>query len=207
MHDATLIPIRTTVAGLFMAELAACGGGSGENNSTLTHEPSSSGACYTQAAYDLAGTSNLYYASGSNTLSMASTNAISAYLIDYDVSSLGHRRWILFPFFGATSFGRADADGSSGHIASSLCTIGGETCRYANGSSQVSSANATIGVATTSGNPLTVTDRAEDYTGYGLAKSLQWKVSGLATGTTYTVTIANVTVNGATRSFSYDFTL
>lgn len=213
-------------------------------NSTLTHTPSSSGACYTQAAYNLASTSNLYYASGGSTLSMASTDAITAYLVDSGVSSLGHRRWILYPFFGSTSFGRADADSGAARMASSLRTIGGEassvsmsndfvaypygnypakdfstswylsfsvvaskTNRYANGSAQVSFANATISVAAPDGSQLAITDRSEDYSGYGLANSLQWKASGLNTGTTYTVTIANATVNGASRNFSYNFTL
>jgi hypothetical protein len=43
--------------------------------------------------------------------------------------------------------------------------------------------------------------------GFGLANIIQWKAEGLADGTTYTVAIANVQVNGQPRSYIYDFTL
>lgn len=99
-------------------------------NNALTHAPSSSGTCYTSEAYRLASTSNLYmgWSSGS-TLGMASTDAIMGYANDSDVESLGHRRWVLYPFFAKTTFGRADGDAASGvqgRMASSLRTIGGE---------------------------------------------------------------------------------
>lgn len=98
-------------------------------NNTLTHAPSSSGTCYISEAYRLASTSNLYMAwSSGDTRSMASTDAIVGYFNDVDVDSLGHRRWVLYPFLAATTFGRADGDSASGvqgRMASSLRTIGG----------------------------------------------------------------------------------
>ena len=99
-------------------------------NRGLTHTPSESGACYTSEAKRLAGTSNLYLSNAwgsTGTLGQPSADAIRAYLIDDDVESLGHRRWLLYPFMGSTSFGRVDdVSGSSSVMASTLRTIGGE---------------------------------------------------------------------------------
>ncbi|KAF7600860.1 MAG: hypothetical protein CGU28_00290 [Candidatus Dactylopiibacterium carminicum] len=217
-------------------------------NRSLTHTPSGNGNCYTSEASRLAGTSNLYYSSawGSSTLSQASTEAIRAYLIDENVSSLGHRRWVLFPFMGATAFGRVDdVSGSTSYMASTLRTIGGErtsvssmapdfvayphgdypvsdfaknwylsfsaiaskTDRWANGSDHVSFANATIAVSDASGNSLSASDVSHDYSGYGLANSLQWKLDSLQDNVTYTVRIDNVLVNGGTRNYEYSFRL
>lgn len=212
-------------------------------NGELSHTPSSSGSCYTSEAARLAGTSNLYMAGGSNTRNMASADAVTAYLVDTNVSTLGHRRWVLYPFLASTTFGRVDSDDGKS-MASALRTIGGaassvsmtndfvaypygsypasdfskswylsfsaiasKTNAYANGKSQVSFASASISVTDASGNALTVSDRDENYDGYGLANSLQWKVAGLASGGSYTVTISGVIVNGASRNYSYGFQL
>ncbi|MEN3110077.1 CAP domain-containing protein [Uliginosibacterium paludis] len=212
-------------------------------NGELTHTPDSSGSCYTSEAARLAGKSNLYMAGGSNTRNMASADSVTAYLVDSNVSTLGHRRWVLYPFLASTSFGRVDSDDGKS-MASALRTIGGaassvsmtndfvaypygsypssdfstswylsfsaiasKTSAYANGNSQVSFSGATITVTNASGQSLTVSDRIENYEGYGLANSLQWKVAGLASGGSYTVTINGVTVNGASRNYSYGFQL
>ncbi|MDO6388250.1 CAP domain-containing protein [Uliginosibacterium sp. 31-12] len=97
-------------------------------NETLTHTPSSSGKCYSEDAYRLANTSNLYTSWGYSTVTTPSADAMVSYLIDSGVSSLGHRRWLLYPFFAATSFGRVDSApaGGTGRMASALRTIGGE---------------------------------------------------------------------------------
>ena len=71
----------------------------------------------------------------------------------------------------------------------------------------VSFANATIAVRARGGAALTVSNVSWDNEGYGLPNSLQWKVAGLAANTIYDVTIGNVTVSGATRSYSYYFRL
>lgn len=54
---------------------------------------------------------------------------------------------------------------------------------------------------------LTVTDVSSNNTGYGVPNCLQWKVDNLQEQTTYTVTISNVNVGGAQRSYSYTFNL
>lgn len=68
--------------------------------------------------------------------------------------------------------------------------------------SSVSFAGATIRVTGSSGG-LTVTDVASDNDGYGVANSVQWRVTGLQAGVTYTVTISGV--SGALQS-SYTYT-
>jgi uncharacterized protein YkwD len=66
---------------------------------------------------------------------------------------------------------------------------------------------ATISVRARGGAALTVSNVAFDNDGYGLPNNLQWKVTGLAANTIYDVTISNVNVGGATRSYSYYFRL
>lgn len=97
-------------------------------NKELTHTPSSSGLCYTANASRLAGSSNLdmLWTSGSSE-STPSSNAILDYLIDNNVSSLGHRRWVLYPFLNKTTYGRVDgrpSGTSSMYMASVLKVIG-----------------------------------------------------------------------------------
>lgn len=71
----------------------------------------------------------------------------------------------------------------------------------ANGS--VRFTGATVRVTGPSGN-LTVSDVASDNDGFGVANSVQWHVTGLQAGVTYTVTISGVT--GAPQSsYSYTF--
>lgn len=72
---------------------------------------------------------------------------------------------------------------------------------------QVSYANATIGVRVRGGAALTVSNVSWDNDGYGLPNNLQWNVTGLAANTIYDVTIANVSVAGTPRSYSYYFRL
>ncbi|GAB2903086.1 hypothetical protein GCM10027046_35460 [Uliginosibacterium flavum] len=216
-------------------------------NKALTHTPDSSGKCYSANAARLAGSSNLHMSWGSgSTLGTPSSDAIVGYLIDNNVPSLGHRRWVLNPYLGKTTYGRVDGqpDGSGGsyYMASTLKASNGvssvsmsndfvaypygtypsnefstswflsfsalpsKTNVWANGSSQVSYASATIAV-THSGGSLSVSQQSADYVGYGLPNNLQWKVAGLVANTDYTVTISNVTVNGATRQYQYPFRL
>ncbi|RDE07297.1 CAP domain-containing protein [Sphingomonas aracearum] len=67
----------------------------------------------------------------------------------------------------------------------------------------VSFARATITVTGPSG-ALPVTDVSYDNGGYGVANSVQWRVTGLALGTSYTVRISGVT-GTAQAEYSYTF--
>ncbi|HSD36120.1 MAG TPA: CAP domain-containing protein [Rhodocyclaceae bacterium] len=98
-------------------------------NKALTHSPDSSGPCYTSNAASLAGTSNLHlsWTSAATTQNIASSDAIVGYLVDDNVASLGHRRWVLYPFLNKTTYGRVDgqpAGTSSQYMASALKVIG-----------------------------------------------------------------------------------
>jgi uncharacterized protein YkwD len=98
-------------------------------NKGLTHSPSNSGLCYTSGASTLAGSSNLHlsWTSASTTQNIASSDAIVGYLIDDNVASLGHRRWVLYPFLSKTTYGRVDgqpAGTSNKYMASVLKVIG-----------------------------------------------------------------------------------
>ena len=69
--------------------------------------------------------------------------------------------------------------------------------------SSVNFSGATIAVSGPS-STLSVTDISSDNNGYGVANSVQWRVTGLQTGVTYTVRISGV--RGAPQSeYSYTF--
>ena len=63
-------------------------------NSTLSHTPPSSFACYSAAGAEAAGRSNL--ALGASALG-GYFSAMDLYMSDNGVPSLGHRRWIIYP--------------------------------------------------------------------------------------------------------------
>lgn len=73
-------------------------------NAKLTHTPAATYECYTTAGKDGSGQSNIYIMYGSQTIKSA-YEFIDGWLIDDDVESLGHRRWILDPFLRYTAFG------------------------------------------------------------------------------------------------------
>ncbi|CAN5359092.1 hypothetical protein BH10PSE15_BH10PSE15_07320 [soil metagenome] len=85
----------------------------------------------------------------------------------------------------------------------SFGVIADPTSRAAN--ANVSYANATVRVAVHGGADLTVSNVSSDTTGYGLPNNIQFTVAGVATGTSYDVTIANVAVNGVAKSYAYAF--
>lgn len=74
-------------------------------NQDLNHTPPNTWACYSQAGYDGASSSNL--AMGGN-----GPEAISMYMNDGGVSSLGHRRWVLYPQTQEMGTGDIEAPGS-----------------------------------------------------------------------------------------------
>lgn len=85
----------------------------------------------------------------------------------------------------------------------SFSAISSATSRGAN--ANVSFANATITVRDPAGTALAVSDVSFDNVGYGIPNNLQWKVAGLQTNVRYAVTIANVQVAGAARTYDYTF--
>lgn len=74
------------------------------------------------------------------------------------------------------------------------------------GNASVDFSAATITVKPTGGSTnLTVSSIAFDNDGYGVPNNIQWKVAGVATGTSYDVSITNVRVRGVARNYTYSF--
>jgi len=70
-------------------------------NGSLSHDPPSGWDCYTSAGAAAAGRSNIALGYGSP------GSAIDGYMLDRNVPSLGHRRWILNPPLGRVGIGFA----------------------------------------------------------------------------------------------------
>lgn len=81
-------------------------------NKLATHTPDPSFDCYTDTGRNGSETSNINFAvygsSPSEPLLSSSTFDIVQYLIDDNVPSLSHRRWLLNPFLDKISYGRVD---------------------------------------------------------------------------------------------------
>lgn len=87
----------------------------------------------------------------------------------------------------------------------SFSALPDRTSHSGNTGSHVDYSFASVQVFDQALTPMTVTDLAYDYQGYGLANNLQWKVAGLQDGVTYRVKINNVRINGAQMP-AYDYT-
>lgn len=74
----------------------------------LTHQPEPGPACYTTDGDTACGSSNI--SAGYPTLAAS----VDAYLADFGISSLGHRRWLLHPPLQRTGFGFVEGAGSYG---------------------------------------------------------------------------------------------
>ncbi len=78
-------------------------------NGELTHYPDETYACYTSEGAKGSETSNLYIGYYTDVSNIAQTkDTIIAFLIDNNVESLGHRRWVIDPFLKYISYGRVD---------------------------------------------------------------------------------------------------
>lgn len=85
----------------------------------------------------------------------------------------------------------------------SFSVISNKTTKF--GNTNVNFSAATVSVRARGGAALTVSKIAFDNDGYGLPNNLQFAVAGLTANTIYDVTIGNVSVGGAIRSYSYYF--
>ena len=212
-------------------------------NKQLSHTPPTSWTCYTSGGATAAGASNLVGGWGTGLGFDSEDDYLGMWLNETNSASLGHRRWILSPFLGKTSYGRVAVilpDGSRASAASMRVfsfaggvaapanvpayvayPSGDYPARYFDPSSYLSFSaiadtrngfgdnakvgytGATITVTGPSGT-LAVTEVSSDNIGYGVANSVQWRVTGLQRGITYTVKIAGVT-GAPQRDYSYTF--
>lgn len=219
-------------------------------NNSASHSLNPSGTCYSASIATLAAKSSMVLSwSLTNSQAIPSSLLIHNSLIDGSDATLSDRRWILYPFFNRTTFGRVDGAQSSslypmaevlkvadntltdvssmtndyvaypygnypssefaGNWYLSFSAIANKSDPTKNGGAYVSFSGATISVKDGNNAALTVSNQAASYDdGYGLPNLLKWTVAGLQTNVTYTVTISNVTVNGATHApYQYSFTL
>lgn len=80
-------------------------------NMLLDHFPKPAYSCYSQDGYNGSSTSNLYiFAATNSSMAPDSKIGLSSWIIDKNVSDIGHRRNMLNPFLKYTSFGRVDGN-------------------------------------------------------------------------------------------------
>jgi len=211
-------------------------------NEDLSHAPPTGWRCYTAGGATGAGASNLIGGWGTGLGFDSEDGLLAGWLREGGTASLGHRRWILHPFLGKTSYGRVSVTLPNGRRATAASM---RVFSFANGVPVTASVPAFVGfpqgdypiryfrptdylsfsvvpsgnnngadravdfsaatVTVRSGaNSLPVTDVTRDNDGYGLANNIQWRVTGLAADTGYTVTIAGVR-NAPQASYSYGF--
>jgi len=79
-------------------------------NNHIEHYPPKSAKCYTPEGAEGSSKSNLHIDhQGSYASSVYGVEyGIMRFVVDEDVESIGHRRWILFPFLKEISYGRVD---------------------------------------------------------------------------------------------------
>lgn len=210
---------------------------------TLSHTPPTTWQCYTAGGATGAGASNLIGGWGTGLGFDSEDGLLAGWLREGGSPQLGHRRWILHPFLGKTSYGRVSVTLAGGRRATAASmrvfsfaggvgaapsTVplfvgfpqGDYPVRYFaltdylsfsvvpsttnNGADRAVDFSAATVTVRNGGTNLTVTDISRDNDGYGIANNIQWRVTGLAANTSYTVTIAGV--RGAPQtSYTYDF--
>ncbi len=78
-------------------------------NVKLSHTPPTSWLCYSTAGANGAGTSNLIGGWGTGLGFDSEDDLLAGWLREGGTPDLGHRRWILHPYLGKTSYGRVSA--------------------------------------------------------------------------------------------------
>lgn len=192
-------------------------------NHALSHSPPTSWTCYSAAGANAAGKSNL--AAGYASLQ----DAVTGWMQDQGVTSLGHRRWILYPPLATVGVGAAFA---SSFPAYALWVIGGNGSRpvepefvawppptwvpytllFPLWSFSVQGADfsaATVQVSLGQTNLTTSLQTTPN--GYG-DNTLAWTVQGVPSGppsvdTVFHVEVLNAVVGGLSHDYAYDVTI
>lgn len=84
-------------------------------NRALSHDPPSSWTCYSASGATGAGASNLIIAWGTGLGFASDDSQLASWMNEGGSPDIGHRRWMLSPFLGKTSYGRISyvaADGT-----------------------------------------------------------------------------------------------
>lgn len=78
-------------------------------NGALSHNPPASWNCYTAPGATASAQSNLYIGLGSGLSYLRNDDIVIGWLTDVDnlvLDSVGHRRWLLYPFLSTVAYGR-----------------------------------------------------------------------------------------------------
>ncbi|KPC52775.1 CAP domain-containing protein [Amantichitinum ursilacus] len=202
-------------------------------NDQLSHAPTTSWICYTAVGAAAAGKSNLALSSGalnSGVPGMGGIGGIGLYVGDAGVTSLGHRRWVLYSRLSAVGTG----DTPSANALYVIDNVGpvytpangtpwppaGYVPRPVASPSQQWSfsypgadfSNSTVALTDDANNAIATSNVGKLDNGYG-DNTFSWNISSSATGwdrspgdTKINVTVGNVLIGGVARSFSYTVT-
>ena len=78
-------------------------------NDSLSHTPPTTWKCYTALGSTGSGSSNLYGGFGNGLSLLTEDQVLAGWLTETNnivVDSVGHRRWLLYPFLGSVAYGR-----------------------------------------------------------------------------------------------------
>ncbi len=196
-------------------------------NSSLSHTPPTSWACYSANGATAAGKSNL--ALGNN-----GPSAVHAYMADTGTPSLGHRRWLMLPQLGEIGTGDTPRANAMWVFGGNVAVPPGAT---ANGvawpprgfvpwtnrvatpthpwSFSLAGADfsaASVTVTNDKGQLLTLTNVGQLANGYG-DNTIGWRIptdsslwSRAPADTRFNVQLSNVKVGGQAKSFEYSVT-
>ena len=206
-------------------------------NEELNHYPDQSYECWTEEGEFGCSHSNLYMSWGWEGKIPKSEDFVIGWVVDEGVESLGHRRWMLFPFLKDTSYGRVDILGFTGAVIkvvndeinpSNVDFVAYPYEEYPRNlflknwylsfsvvadrnnlwnNEKVDFSDAVIEIHNEDGEILQVNSIYYDNEGYGIPNNLQWKVNGIKYGIKYTVNIKNVKVFGINKNYEYWFNL
>jgi uncharacterized protein YkwD len=186
-------------------------------NNALNHTPPLSWLCYTSEGAAAAGNSNL-------ALGAHSASAITLYINDYGLTSVGHRRWILYSrasVFGHGSAMKSDAlqvfNTTTGPVNTKNIAFPSAgffpaplvPSLWSFGKHNANFTGATVSMTGPSGASVPVTVAAIQ-NGYG-DNTIVWTPSGIVTNSSYdvdyTIQIGNVIVDGTPQTYTYTVTI
>lgn len=206
-------------------------------NEEMNHHPDQSYKCWTEEGEFGSSRSNLYMSWGWEDKIPKSEDFVIGWIIDEGVESLGHRRWMLFPFLSNTSYGRVDILGFTGAVIkvvndeinpSNVDFVAYPYEEYPRNlflknwylsfsviadrynlwnNEKVDFSDTTIEIHNENGKTLQLNSIYYDKEGYGIPNNLQWKVNEIKYGIKYTVNIINVKVLGINKNYEYWFNL
>lgn len=197
-------------------------------NSALSHEPPTTWLCYSAAGATAAGSSDLSL--GTPSLNQG-IGGIRLYITDQGITTLGHRRWVLYSRLAVVGSGdtpRADALWVVGNDGPAYTPANGiawppagylplddhlfvpATMQWSFSYPGADFSTASVSMTDDSGQPISLSGAGQLDAGYA-DNTIGWNISGTGwnrapADTTLHVTVSNVLINGVAQSFSYTVT-